>query len=331
MASKHEREIEAKAAEDQTKFDKAVAAATAANKSAGVGEDVQGVAILLRQAGVREDKIAELQANPSMVALIRANPDLVQRLAQQFPADYAITYYEARTQAGFGQSPAEQFTSGGPDAMARNIAESGPTSSATGAVQYPGGVIVQDGQVFFPPTDASIMGSPAWMQQIPTWDEAKRETWAKTLKKMGYIDSAQVDLKTFTDALGEYAKNRYLYGGGNPVDLSQGSQNVTRDDFGGILDPAVLDSEVRSYHQEIYGANDEPSEEELKRGRERLAKIALRLARNKDMDPADAASVASARVQKQFRNDPAQQKWQDLEETDTSLHDSFVSLFQALS
>lgn len=331
MASKHAQDIEAKQAKNETDFDRMVAAAEDANKTTGIGEDVQGVAILLRQAGVNDTKIAEIQANPSMVALIRSNPDLVARLAKQFPADYAISYYENRQLAGLGLPTEELFASGGPDAMARNIAESGPTTSATGAIEYPGGVFVQDGQVFFPPTDASIMGSPAWMQQIPTWDAAKKETWAKTLKKMGYLDSTEVDLVTFTDALALYNKNRYLYGGGKPVDLSAGNAGVTKKDFGGILDPAVLDTEVRSYHQEIYGANDEPSPEELKRGREFLEKNALRIARKQGLDPADAANVASARAQRKFRNDPATQRWQEMEETDTSLHDSFVSLFQALS
>lgn len=307
-----------------------VASSTEATKSTGT-EGMQGVQILLKQAGVRDTKIAELVANPSMVALIQSNPDLVNELAKKFPADYAINYYEQRTALGLGMSPEEQFTSGGPDAMARNIATSGPTTSASGAIEYPGGVIVADGQVLFPPNDASVMGSPAWMATIPSWDEAKKEKWAETLNQMGYLDSKKVDLVTFTDALASYHSNRYIYGGGKAVDLSAGSQGVKKADFGGLLDPAVLDTEVRSYHQEIFGPDDEPSEEELKRGRQFLSRTALRLARNKDMAPTDAAQVASARAQERFRADPATRKWQDLEETDTGLHDSFVNLFQALS
>lgn len=328
MTSKHERAIAAST--EQTAFDQAVEAANEMNKGLGAGEAAGGVEILLRQAGVAATKIAEIRANPSWVALIQSNPDLVNQLAKQYPADYAISYYENRQAAGLGTPIAEQFVSGGPDAMARNIAESGPTTSATGAIEYPGGVFVQDGQVFFPPTDASVMGSPAWMAQIPTWDESKKATWTKTLKQMGYLDSKDVDLVTFTDALTLYNKNRYLYGGGKPVDLSTGKAGVTKKDFGGILDGAVLDTEVASYHHEIYGANDDPSPEELKRGREFLKRTALKLARD-GMDPSDAASVASARAQRRFLNDPETQKWQDLEETDTGLHDSFVNLFQVLS
>lgn len=320
--------------EAQTRFDKLVSAAQG-QLDTGEGSDIQGVVLLLRQAGVSQEKIAELQSNPSMIALIKANPDLVARLAQMFPSDHSVDYQTARTAAGLGDViPTEQFTSsGGPDAMAHNIAASGPMMpSDNGATEFPGGVFVYNGQVFMPANNPSLLGSPAWMAQIPHWDENKRLDWAKTLKHAGYLDKVNVDLKTFTEAMAEYHNNRYLYGGGKPVDLTVGGgSGVSKKDFGGILDPAVLDTEVRSYHAEIYGADDDPSPEELKRGREFLARTALKLARKKGLDPSDAASIASARAQEKFRTDPATKKWQDLEETSTGLHDSFVNLFQVLS
>lgn len=294
-------------------------------------------------AGVSETKIAEVRANPSQVAFLQANPDLITRMAQQYPAGYAIDYFEARTQAGLGAQAeagpqvgvSQQFGAPelalNPELAAARRGATGPAISPTGAQQFEGGVFVYNGQVFFPPNDPNVMGSPAWMSQVPRWSDEQRQSWAKTLKQNGYIDSVKVDLVTFTDALKLYHDNRFLYGGGQPVDISQGDKGVTKADFGGILDPAVLDTEVRSWYQEIFGTNDEPSEEELKRGRERLSKIAMRLAKNKDMVPADAASVASARVQERFLQSPETRKWQDLEETDTSLHDSFVNLFQVLS
>lgn len=314
----------------QTAFDRRVEAVRAQGAGSGL-DDRADVQILLKNAGVSETKIAEIVSNPSMTEMIKRDPRLVERLAETYPSGYAISYNEARQAAGLGLDPTiEQFEgSGGPDAMARNLAAAG-VQSATGAIEYPGGVFVQDGQVYFPPTDASIMGSPAWMAQIPKWDDAKKQQWAKTLKQMGYIDSAKVDLVTFTDALTKYHSNRFIYGGGAPVDLSVGGAKVDKAAFGGLLDPAVLNSEVRTWHQAVYGANDEPSDEELKRGRRQLSRLAMRFA-NKGMDPSSAASVASARAQERFTNDPATQKWQDMEETDTSLHDSFVNLFQALS
>lgn len=318
----------------KTEFDKRLSELQAARKAFGdegfASEAIQ-VDEILRLAGVAQHKIDEIRANPSMVALIQANPDLVTRLAQQFPASYAISYFEQRTKSGLGLlgEPIDPHVS--PEIVAARRGAAGPPISPTGAVEYEGGVFVQDGTVYFPPNDPGLMGSPAWMAQIPRWSDERAQNWAKTLKQMGYLESTKVDLVTLTDALNDYHTNRYLYGGGKPVDLTVGAQGVSRADFGGILDPAVLDTKVRDYHQLIFGANDEPSAEELKRGREFLAETALQLARNKDLAPFDAADVAGARAQRRFLNEPATRKWQELEETDMSLHDSFVNLFQVLS
>lgn len=310
----------------ETAFDKAVSDLKQSSEGVRMGE----VIALLSAAGVDQAKIAEIQANPSLAAMIMANPDLIERLAQQFPAAYAIDYYQQRQAMGFSEATEPVDLSLNPEISAARRA--GPVTSPTGAQEFPGGVVVDFASqtVAFPPNDPAIMGSPAWMAQIPSWDDAKKATWAKTLKQYGYIETQKVDLKTFTDKLAEYHKDRYLYGGGQPVDLSAGKAGVTKADFGGILDPAVLDTEVIAYHKEIYGPDDDPSEEELKRGRDFLKRTALKLARN-GMDPADAAMVASARGQQRFLNDPTTQKWQELEETDTSLRDSFVNLFQVLS
>lgn len=316
-------------AETKTAFDIAV---EKAKEMGGVEpSDVEGVQILLKNAGVSDPKIAEIRANPSMVALIMANPDLVTRLAEMYPASYAITYYEARTQAGLGLATEPVDPALNPELAAHQRVSGGTAISPTGAQEFEGGVFVQDGQVFFPPNDPGLMGSPAWMSQVPRWSEEQKQSWAKTLKQNGYIDSLKVDLVTFTDALRTYHNNRYLYGGGEPVNISAGGKGIDKADFGGILNTDLLDTEVRSWYQEIFGTNDEPSEEELKRGRERLSKIAMRLSNKKDVDPATAASRAASITQAGFQKSPEVRKWQDLEETDTSLHDSFVNLFQVLS
>jgi hypothetical protein len=332
MTTKAEQEAAktAKAA-GQTEFDAAVEAQRGLIDEVDK-TDVEGIQILLVNAGVNPTKIAEIMSNASMRVLIKANPDLVQRLAEMYPASYAINYNEQRQQMGFGIVPLEDsLTSGGADALAHTAVTQATSSSPTGAIEYPGGVLVDpvNGTVTYPPNNASLLGSPAWLGQVPKWSEEKMESWAQTLKQMGYIDSKKVDLKTFTDALRQYHEYRYLYGGGKAVDLSIGAGKVTKEEFGGILDPAVVDTEIRPWFQETYG--DDPSEAELEGLRHRITNIAKRLANNKDMAPADAASVASARVQEKFLNDPATQKWKDLEETDSSLHDSFVNLFQVLS
>lgn len=300
-----------------------------AQKQAGLGVKAGEVVALLRGAGVDPAKIAEIQANPSYMLMLQNSPELIDRLAQQFPAAYAINYYQQRQAMGFGMEPVD--TEFNPEVRAHR--QFAAPTTATGAQEFEGGVIVDfaSGTVAFPPNDASLMGSPAWMAQIPRWSDEQKQTWAKTLKQNGYIDSLKVDLVTFTDAMALYHKNRYLYGGGEPVDVSAGKAGITKDDFGGILDPAVVDTQVIAYHKEIYGANDEPSAEELKRGREFLTRTAMRIARNRDLAPADAADVAKARLQERVLADPVTRKWQELEETDTSLHDSFVNLFQVLS
>jgi hypothetical protein len=315
----------------KTEFEQRVEATRAEGGSSRLNDSAD-VSLLLHNADVSDLKIQEIQANPSNVALIKAHPELVERLAAQFPASYAISYYDQRSQMGFGDiAQADTLTSGGADALAHTAASQATSTSPTGAIEYPGGVLVDPatGVITYPPNNPSLLGSPAWIASVPTWSESKMASWTQTLKQMGYIESKKVDLKTFTDALREYHNNRYLYGGGKAVDLSQGQQGISRQDFGGILDPSVVDTEIRPWFQETYG--DDPSDAELEGLRKVITKTAMRLARHKDMAPADAASVASARAQEKFLDDPATQKWKDLQETDTSLHDSFVNLFQVLS
>lgn len=298
-----------------------------AQKQATLGVRAGEVVALLQTAGVDPQKIAEIQANPSYMLMIQNDPSLIERLAQQFPAAYQINYYEQRQAMGLGMEPVDTELSPEVRAHQRFAAPVSPT----GAQEFPGGVIVDFATqtVAFPPNDASLMGSPAWMAQIPRWSDEQKQEWARTLKQNGYIDSLKVDLVTFTDAMALYHKNRFLYGGGQPVDLSVGAKKTTKAEFGGLLDPAVLNSELRPILLELFG--DEPSEEELKRFREPFTRIAMKLVRTQDMVPADAASVASARIQERIMQDPGTQKWLEKEETSSGLHDSFVNLFQVLS
>jgi hypothetical protein len=310
----------------ETAFERAVRLAKQTNINQS---DINSVALLLRNAGVDPTKVQQLLANPSTVALIKANPNLVATYAQQFPATYVIEYQEARQQAGFGDPVDVQFTSGGPDAMARNMIEQTTTSSPTGAQQFPGGVIVMNGTVFYPPTDASVAGSAAWMAQIPEWSEQKQQSWAQTLFKMGYLESKNANLKDLTDALKTYHDTRYLYGGGEPVDLSVGDAGITRKDFGGILDEAVLASEIEPWYEDFYG--DRPEKEELAFWTDKFKTHAIRVARKRGLDPADAAMVARARTQRQFSNTPEAREFERQEdeiEENTRLRDGLLSVGQ---
>lgn len=309
-------------------FDKAV---RTARESLDLGGQLHNVQLLLATAGVHKDKIKELIANPSIVAMIKANPDLARQLAQKFPSSYAISYEEVRIQAGLGPlTPEQQFMSGGPDAMARNILTKEGRTSPTGAIEYPGGVIVQDDQVFFPPTDASVAGSPAWMAQIPRWGEAKQQSWAKTLFDNGYLDSKNPNLVQLTDALRAYHETRYLYGGGEPVNIKE-AQRVTKQDFGGLLDKAVLGTEVDTWFDQFYG--EPPTEEEREFWTSRLATKSIQLARRRDLDPADAAAVAGARTHRRMSNTPEAQEFARQaheEEENTGLRDSLLSIAQVI-
>jgi hypothetical protein len=312
----------------ETAFERAVRLAKQTNINQS---DINSVALLLRNAGVEPTKVQQLLANPATVALIKANPNLVATYAKQFPANYVIEYEEARTQAGFGDPVEITFTSGGPDAMARNLIEKTGRTSPTGAQEFPGGVIVMNGQVFYPPTDASVAGSAAWMSQIPKWSQEKQQTWAKTLFQMGYLESKNANLKDLTDALKTYHDTRYIYGGGEPVDLSSGDAGITRKDFGGILDDAVLASDIETWYEDLYG--DRPEKEELSYWTEKFRTTALRTARKQNLAPADAAMVAQARTQQRFRDTPEAREFERQEdemEENTRLRDGLLSAAQII-
>jgi hypothetical protein len=312
----------------ETPFERAVAQA---RESVGNLDDPAGVSILLNSAGVDPAKVSEISANPSMVALIKAKPDLAYHFARVFPADYAINYQEQRAQMGFGLPIEEVFTSGGPDAMARNLLEKSVQTSPTGAQLHPGGVLVdlENLRVIYPPTDPSIAGSAAWMARIPEWSEEKQKTWTKTLHKMGYLATKNPNLKDLTDALKTYHDTRYLYGAGKPVDLSTGDGGITRKDFGGMLDEAVLASEIEPWYEDLYG--DKPEPEELKYWTEKFKTTAVRVARRRGLDPADAAMVAQARTQRRFSDTPEAREFEqqaDEREENTRLRDSLLSVAQ---
>lgn len=303
------------------------------NRKAGPPKTTVNVRMLLEQAGVDPAQIKTILANPSHVEMIRSDATgrYVQALAQQFPATAVSVYDEAVAALGF---TAPDFTGLTPDAAQAIGAQK--RTAPSGAIQYPGGVTVDpvNQQVYFPPTDRTIQGSPAWMAEVATWDKTKVTEWRERLAKAGYIDSKKggVDVE-FMDALNQYHQFRFLYGGGKPIDLkSPDGKKVTKKSFGGVLDKDVLATEVRTWFQQAYG--DDPTDDEMEFFTDRLAESAVKIARRRDLSPGQAAGVAQAKVQEEFIKDPETQAFLEQEEDEEEygeLANSILSLAQITS
>lgn len=308
-----------------TAFDDAV---KAANEKLDARPDfsTDDVATLLGSAGVLPQKIIELTSNPSIVQLIHANPNLAYQIAAQFPATHAIDYYTTREQMGFGYAPTPARP---PDFY--SLSEG---TSDTGAVEYPGGILVDYDQkvVKFPPNNPAVAGSSAWMLQVANWSDEKVKTWRKTLFKMGYLSSAKGgNDPTFQDALKQYQEYRYLYGGGNPIPLDSAGGGPTKEEWGGLTDLAVLKSDAREMYRGIYHTDPDPDEEEY--WARKLRQKMLQVARRRDLAPGDAAAVAQAHVHEQFLQDPevqALRDQQDEQDANTTLRDGIVSIAQTV-
>lgn len=286
---------------------------------------------VLAAAGVHPDQIRRILANPSHLDLVAANPKLAQEFARAYPASHVVPYYETARELGFPEPVGMQADPReNPELMKPGAV--GTLTSPTGAKKLPNGVIIDPntGTVHFPPNDPTVAGSPAWLQQATSWDQERVKKWRKELTKLGYLGSPKggVDV-AFIDALREYHTFRYVYGDGKPISKVSEEAKVAAEDFGGVLDKSVLRGEVRGWFQAAYG--DDPSDDELEFWTDRLRSTSLRLARNRDWEPAEAASVARARQQERFLQSPEAQLFQEgreIEEENTKLRDSILSVAQ---
>lgn len=292
--------------------------------SAKRGEDLGNVQMLLQAAGVAPEQVAALVMSPTIVDQIIRHPELAQNYARLYPAGGVYDYATATQQFGFGSDLSLQSgESGGADALAANLAATQPMTSATGAIRFPDGVLFNPalgpGGVVFP-NDANVAGSGLWMAEVYKWDEAKIKYWRKELAKTGYLEDAKGGLTPdFVEALRTYHVNRYVYGGGQPVSLEGTNAKTTRRDFDGLLDPAVLQGEVKQWLTQAYG--DEGTESEQRYWADRVAQKALALAQRKGYSPSSAASVAASKVQQDFLDSPSAQAAVDNDFDNTTLKD----------
>lgn len=286
---------------------------------------------LLVQAGM-DQKSAEgmLALSPGVGVNILENPAIATTLAENNPSEVKTAYDEYNT--GFnplGAPPPGMSMAG--FSMTEKPPAGGFQTNEQGVIRYNNGVIYDPelGKPLFPPNDPEAIGSEAWLVAIQTaWDASKIQTWRKRLNEFGYDLPVKGDFDlTFKNALRDYHYNRYA-NGGTPIKLDQAG-GITKRDFGGALDPAVLGGEVEAWFEEAYG--DRPSEDEKKFWTDKLAQTAKRIARQQGLEPGAAVAVSHARTQEAFREDPEVQEFarqEEEEEENTELRDSLLSVAQ---
>ena len=294
-------------------------------------KEIYGEAVkLLVQAGM-DQKSAEgmLALSPGVGVNILENPSIATVLAENNPSVQKTAYDELNQ--GFnelGAPPPGMSMAGFSDTD--KPPSGGFQTNEAGTIRYNNGVLYDPTQgVIYPHNDPEAVGSQAWLLNIQkTWSPSKIETWRKRLNKFGYEVTEQGGFdQTFVTALTEYHTTRYM-NGGKPLPVDQ-SAGLSRSDFGGALDPAVLKGEVRAWFQEAY--DDDPTDDEASFWADKLAKTAKRIARKQGLDPSAATVVAQARTQEKFRDDPEVKEFArqaEDEEENTELRDSLLSVAQ---
>lgn len=286
--------------------------------------DMQDAQEALLNAGV-DPNIVKNALTPGIAALIARAPSLAQVWAQRYPANSYSTYTSAEAQF-FGGLQSAQGLSGA----------EGPSNLTTqqGSVvahrDEETGVIVTEDQstgdvnVLYPnDPDGTIPGSPMWRRKArQAWNAADIKRWRKKLYKTGYISQAEGGFNTeLYQALGEFFTNKYadLPHPGSPQDAKTSVKDA--------YDPVLMRQDVRDTLRGLYG--DEPSDGEVDHWVPVLKKWTKR-AVNHGASPEHAQARAQEKFATDFTNDPGVSKYLDLQEMDTSLHDSFTNLFQSI-
>lgn len=200
--------------------------------------------------------------------------------------------------------------------------------SATGKLLYKSGVIVDlvngGAPIFQDPNDPTIQGSPAWLRRVQeTWDENKVGVWRKRLANQGYeIESKGGISQPFLNALRDYHWNRYFnYGKAVPV----ADRPTFKEEARAVYTRHDAENDARATYIEVFG--DDPRPEEVKRFADGYLGAVTKALR-KGVSPERAAQRGEQAVIENVAQDPGVQKFLELEETDTALHDSFVNMFQ---
>lgn len=291
---------------------------------------------ILRSAGVNQEGINLVLSSPELVQNVLDNPMVAATFAQSYPSGTAQAYNQAAAQYGL-ENPFHDGTGGGPEGAAFAAAgvpgSSYMTNPNTGGFKLDNGVIVDPTQgidgVLFPPADATIPGSDAWLNKIQdNWSQDKVEKWRKTLSEWG----ADISLKggfdhTFLQTLQMYHKYRY-YNRYKVIPLDSATGGVTRKDFDGALDRTILRDEVESWADAI-GMN--LHEDDLNYLADRVADKAMKIASKRGISPGNAARIAQAKVQNEFEDRPeVSERLESIDDwqMDRGLYDTYVSVAQ---
>lgn len=258
----------------------------------------------------------------------------VATLAGSIPSESKSLYDEisGTFDTAIGEIPAT--LAGTQAAFSYVPSKGGYERNAEGVVRYNNGVFYDPNsdQVVWNHSNPEQEGSLAWFEKVQeNWSEEKLKTWRKRLNQFGYTvsDKGGWD-QTFKAALSDFFLNKYK-NLGKPLPIDQAA-GLTKADFGGTLDPAVLRNEVRGWYETAFG--DDPTDEELTYWSDKLEKSAKRIARNQGLEPSAAVNVAHARQQEAFRTSPdvvAQREVDEELEENQTLRNKFISLAQIAS
>lgn len=205
--------------------------------------------------------------------------------------------------------------------------------SATGKILYNNGVIADPttGDVFFKPGSVAP-GSEAWILKIQEeWTDKEANAWRKRLNNLGFVPEGGLAesggmAHDLLAALRGFHQARYAnFGKVLPAaPKTKETKALAREAY----DPLEIKTDARLLLTEVFG--DDPSDEEIERVTPHVMRAVRRaLSSGKSMERAQ--TYGKEQIVQNIAADPAVRKWQELEETDTALHDSFVNLFQVLS
>lgn len=294
----------------------------------------------LEQAGASDTIIELLTSSESAAAtILAAPPQIIAQIVANAPGQTASEYQQASQTFGF-LSPTNVQTKvlpgQGPSLFGLQLpgfkfAEPGKgyVTNDSGALRYNNGVIADPagGFVYYPPNDAAIPGSPAWLHAVSTkWSEEKIKEWRQRLNKFGYDvpTKGAVDQQLLA-ALSEFHKAKYL-NFGTPIPFSSEAADAADEK---IFDKAQAHGAVRAQYQRVFG--DDPSDAELTEWTRFIMGTAKRLVNKKGLTPDSAATATQARFEEEFANDPQVQYFQDAEEDNTEQRDTMVRLGQVIT
>lgn len=285
----------------------------------------ESIAQVLRSKGISEEQIQ------TFLALAGDAPQLAAAAEASIPGSETSLYRQAQAQYPDAVASATSpIPEGGGLMAAFSYVPKGneyAVGGETGAITYKSGVIADPAteSVFFPPNDPTVAGSPAWLRKVQDdWSDEKIEKWRRKLSVAGYqVDPSGGYAKDLKDALEEYHHYRYL-NYGKPMKLRDGVQEARVRD---VYDPVETRADIANVLQTVF--QDEPTEAEVEQFMPAVHKAVKRALRN-GKTPEAARLRGEEALADSVLDDPATEKWMELEEGSTAMHDSFVNLFSVL-